>query len=234
MRQRLPMLWTGASRALGGTSLATAAVVLALGCSSAQTNPAPSPQAAAGSEAKSQQVMEINGLLPAAAFAAEENEAKRAAALFEEAAKVILHPRCVNCHPAGDQPLQGDPPAPHEPPVYRGSDGFGAVGMRCSTCHHSKNFDPGKIPGAPHWHLAPREMAWEGLSVREVCEQLKDPVRNGDRSLEEIVEHMRQDPLVAWGWSPGTERRAVPGNQRIFGDLVAAWVEAGAACPDSS
>ena len=34
--------------------------------------------------------------------------AQRSAALFVEAGKVLLHPRCVNCHPAGDRPIQGD------------------------------------------------------------------------------------------------------------------------------
>jgi hypothetical protein len=32
----------------------------------------------------------------------------RSRALFTEAAKVIMHPRCVNCHPASDRPTQGD------------------------------------------------------------------------------------------------------------------------------
>ena len=135
----------------------------------------------------------------AASFASVEGDAK-AASLFTEAGKVLMHPRCVNCHPAGDEPMQGDKSEKHEPWVQRGADGFGAPGLRCSACHHSANFDPGRVPGAPHWHLAPAEMAWEGLSLGEICEQIKDPARNGDRSLEEIVKHMREDPLVGWAW----------------------------------
>jgi hypothetical protein len=30
----------------------------------------------------------------------------RSRALFAEAAKVIMNPRCMNCHPAGDEPTQ--------------------------------------------------------------------------------------------------------------------------------
>ena len=155
----------------------------------------------------------------------------RAAALFVEAGKVIQHPRCVNCHPAGDRPLQGEDGAPHQPFVQRGADGHGVPGLQCSTCHHESNFDPGQVPGAPHWHLAPIEMAWEGLTLAEVCEQIKDPARNGGRDLEAIAKHMEQDPLVAWGWAPGEGREPVPGTQQQFADLIRAWVKNGAGCP---
>jgi hypothetical protein len=36
-----------------------------------------------------------------------------AARAFLEASQVFFHPRCVNCHPAGDAPLQGDNMRPH-------------------------------------------------------------------------------------------------------------------------
>src|SRR5687767_7838945 len=42
---------------------------------------------------------------------------ERSRALFVEAGKVLLHPRCVNCHPQGDRPRQGLDSHPHEPPV---------------------------------------------------------------------------------------------------------------------
>jgi hypothetical protein len=170
-------------------------------------------------------------LRPAAAFAGIEDEAERSAALFQEAAKVLTHPRCVNCHPAGDAPLQGPAERIHEPPVRRGTGGFGVVGMECSTCHRGANFDPGRVPGAPHWHLAPRGMAWEGESAGAICEQLKDPARNGRRTLEEVVEHMREDELVGWGWAPGAGRAPAPGTQQIAADLLAAWAATGAVCP---
>lgn len=169
-------------------------------------------------------------LQPASSFAAIADDEERAKALFNEAGKVIMHPRCVNCHPAGDRPHQGDG-EPHQPVVGRGADGFGAVGMRCATCHHEANYDPGRMPGAPHWHLAPREMAWEGLSLGEICEQIKDRARNGDRDLAAIVKHMKEDPLVLWGFEPGADREPVPGDPQSFAELIEAWVEAGAACP---
>src|SRR5262245_10196620 len=48
-----------------------------------------------------------------AAFAQSRNDAEARAA-FTEAFKVFSHPRCVNCHPAGDAPLQGEDSRPHE------------------------------------------------------------------------------------------------------------------------
>ncbi|MGA8816039.1 MAG: Isoquinoline 1-oxidoreductase subunit, partial [Xanthobacteraceae bacterium] len=53
--------------------------------------------------------------------------AARSAALFTEAGKVLTSPRCVNCHPAGDRPLQGETQRLHQPPVARGPDGFGTA-----------------------------------------------------------------------------------------------------------
>ena len=47
-------------------------------------------------------------LRSASEFASIKNKKARSVALFQEAGKVIQHPRCVNCHPAGDRPLQTD------------------------------------------------------------------------------------------------------------------------------
>lgn len=74
-------------------------------------------------------------------------------------------------------------------------------------------------------------MAWEGLTLGELCEQIKDPERNGRRTLPEVLEHMSEDALVGWGWSPGAEREPVPGSQEEFGDLIRAWIRTGAVCP---
>jgi hypothetical protein len=158
---------------------------------------------------------------------------RRSAALFEEAGKVITHPRCVNCHPAGNRPLQTDLGATHEPPVERGADGFGAAGMRCNTCHQGNNVEIGglSIPGHPQWHVAPAEMAWEGKSIGAICEQIKDPGRNGGHDLESIENHMTHDSLVGWAWNPGGGRTPVPGTQQRFGDLIGAWIASGAHCP---
>jgi hypothetical protein len=174
---------------------------------------------------------EVGGLKPVAAFGSIKDASQRSVALFKEAGLVIQHPRCVNCHPAGNRPLQGDDMHPHVQLVVRGEDNLGSTAMRCFTCHRDKNFEPGRVPGHPLWHLAPIEMAWEGKSLGEICEQIKDPKRNGGKSLAGIVTHMAEDTLVGWGWAPGGGRTPVPGTQREFGELIKAWADTGAVCP---
>jgi hypothetical protein len=183
------------------------------------------------------QVTDVNSAEPPATLAAPESFANindtsaRSAALFTEAGKVLTSPRCVNCHPAGDRPLQGEARRLHQPPVERGCDGFGAVTMRCATCHQGANFDPAGVPGNPHWHLAPREMAWQDKTVGEICAQIKDPARNGGRSLEEISTHLATDSLVGGAWAPGFGREPAPGTQKELGALIEVWVQTGAVCP---
>jgi hypothetical protein len=170
-------------------------------------------------------------LRDAAAFSIIEDESERSQALFLEASRVLLHPRCANCHPSGDVPSQGMDMRPHDPPVTRGPENAGVVGMECQGCHQDRNLAHARIPGAPNWHVAPREMAWVGKSPHYICEQLKDPKRNGGRSLAQIVDHNAHDKLVAWGWEPGHDREPAPGTQERFGAIVAAWVNTGAECP---
>jgi hypothetical protein len=165
-------------------------------------------------------------------FAPIGDRAARSRALFLEASRVLLHPRCVNCHPSGDVPHQGMQLALHDPPVQRGPASRGVPGMECAGCHQDRNLQLARVPGASDWHLAPIEMAWVGKSAAYVCHQLQDPARNGGRSLAQIVEHNAHDALVAWGWAPGADREPAPGTQQQFGALVAAWVETGAECPE--
>lgn len=172
-----------------------------------------------------------NGLRSPESFDSIADKSERSTAIFTEMARVLTHPRCINCHPAGDQPLQGSADRMHEPPVRRGRGGLGATGMRCRTCHTTANFDPGRVPGAPMWRLAPSTMAWEGMTLTELCEQIKDPERNGRRTLDEIHEHMSEDALVGWGWSPGADRQPAPGTQEELGELIRAWIKTGAVCP---
>src|SRR3984893_5327183 len=173
-----------------------------------------------------------DGLATPERFSAIGDTATRSAALFTELGKVVPHPRCVNCHPAGDRPHQGELGRLHQPPVERGADGHGLAAMRCSICHQAANFDPGRVPGHPEWHLAPREMAWEGKTLGEICAQIKDRERNGGRSPEDLVHHVGTDPLVGWAWAPGFGRRPAPGTQKQAGALVEAWVKTGSVCPN--
>jgi hypothetical protein len=162
-----------------------------------------------------------------------ESDPQRSVALFRETLKVFRHPRCLNCHPSGDQPTQGNDMHPHIMNVQRGLDDRGFVALRCATCHGTQNFNLDArhgVPGAPKWAVAPREMAWQGLSDRELCLALKDP-RKTHKTMEEMIEHNAHDKLVGWGWHPGAGREPAPGTQEEFGKLFAEWVATGAVCP---
>jgi hypothetical protein len=180
----------------------------------------PSPSAASPGE-----------LRAVAAFAGIADARARAIALFEEAGKVFRSPRCLNCHPAGEQPSQGDRMRPHQPLVVRGADGHGAPGLLCGACHGGENFSPAGVPGNSHWGLAPASMALQERSPGQICEQIKDPRRNGGRDLAGLLEHVVTDSLIKWTWSPGPGRTPPPGTYAGFVALLQAWAEAGAHCP---
>lgn len=159
-------------------------------------------------------------------------------ALFVRIASVLQHPRCMNCHTNVAFPRQGDDRHRHVLLVGRGKDDTGNPGLHCSTCHQTSNQENG-VPGAPNWRVAPVAMGWEGLDVPALCEALLDRSKNGGRSPDVLREHLTGDPLVAWGWAPGTDargqpRRPVPIPRPDFQRVVAEWVETGHRCPAPS
>jgi hypothetical protein len=164
---------------------------------------------------------------PAPVAAPEPAKEKPQQDLFADIAKVLQHPRCLNCHVTGDTPKQGDDRHDHMPSVKRGSDGHGS-GLTCNVCHQSSN---GPVaPGAPDWHLAPLSMAWEGLSVGDLCRAVTDSTKNGERDLKALATHLTTDPIVQWGWAPGGTRKPVPMSKEDFAKAVNAWVGSGGTC----
>jgi len=154
--------------------------------------------------------------------------------MFWEVSRVLLHPRCVNCHPPDEFPRQGDRHVIHDPPAVRGdATGRGVVAMQCRGCHQDRNLELARVPGAPDWHLAPLSMAWLGKSPRDICLQISDPARNGGKSLAQIHAHLAGDALVAWGWKPGADRVPAPGSQQELAALFQAWLDTGAVCPEA-
>ena len=55
-------------------------------------------------------------------------------------------------------------------------------------------------------------MGWQGRSLAQICEQIKDRARNGGRDMAALVQHMAEDSLVGWAWSPGAGRAPAPGT----------------------
>jgi hypothetical protein len=160
-----------------------------------------------------------------------------ALAAFETVRQVLQHPRCQNCHPSGDAPLQGDDGHVHAQNARRGQDGRGEVGEECTTCH-----GPANPPSAYGAHVPPgSEELWRmpaddtklvfvGAAPPALCAQIKDPARNGGKDMAALRAHL-DTPLVRWGWAPGFGRAPVPIPRDRFLAAWEAWASAGAPCP---
>lgn len=144
--------------------------------------------------------------------------------------KTLMHPRCMNCHPAGDAPLQYDDSRVHGQNISRRSE---KNGLPCATCHRETNgTQPNQPPGAPNWHLPPEAtpMVFQGRTPRQLCEQLKDPKATGGKDLAKIIHHVEDDALVGWGWAPGPGRTPIPWSRASVVAALKAWALAGAPC----
>lgn len=155
---------------------------------------------------------------------------------FDKVMAVIMHKRCVNCHPAGNTPRQGEDSHLHYFDVVRGKDNHGLVGYTCNSCHTEENNNYSGVPGAPHWAIAPSNMSWKGKTRVEIASQMMDPARNGERSQDDILKHLTEDELVLWAWKPGVneegvERETPPVSKENFIQAVKEWIAAGAIIP---
>jgi hypothetical protein len=150
---------------------------------------------------------------------------------FTPIQQVLQHPRCMNCHPAGDAPLQTDQSRPHKMNIKRV---FSQLGGSCQTCHQDTTM-PGEHmpPGAAHWAMPPAAtpMTFEGKSASQLCADVKDLSKNGNRSLADLRHHVEHDPLVVWGFNPGQGRTSPPLSHAAFLTAVDAWIAQGAPCP---
>jgi mono/diheme cytochrome c family protein len=153
---------------------------------------------------------------------------------FLQVYKVFMSPRCMNCHPAGDVPLNGDDNHLHPQGVKRGEDGKGLYALKCANCHQSQNM-PGlnMPPGVPDWHLPPADMrmVFQGKTAHELALQIKDLKQNGGKSPHDLIEHMKTD-LVKWAWNPGNGRSQPPLSYTEFYNQFKLWIDKGAVAPD--
>jgi mono/diheme cytochrome c family protein len=164
---------------------------------------------------------------------AKKKREQESADAFKEAYKVFMHPRCMNCHPSGDAPLQGDDSHIHTQNVTRGPEGKGLYAMKCSNCHQAAN-TPGENmpPGNPNWHLPPAnmKMVFQGKTPAQLAAQFKDRKLTG-KTLQELLHHVTEDKLVLGCWDPGEGRTKPPLSPEDFAAKVREWIERGAAVP---
>ena len=154
---------------------------------------------------------------------------------FKKVYSVLMHPRCMNCHPDGDIPLQGDESRIHNMLPQRGPDGKGILTMKCANCHGATGV-PGDAtpPGNPHWHLPPADMkmVFQGRTPRELALQLVNPDLNGHKNLEELRIHA-EDTLVKSGWNMGGDRELPPLSYQEFKEAWYDWIDNGAYAPSN-
>jgi hypothetical protein len=157
--------------------------------------------------------------------------------------EVTSHPRCSNCHVGADnRPMWSGPSygktRPHGMNINAGESRIGAETVLCSTCHayrETGNDMPHAAPQvAMEWQLAPVEAEWFGKSSVEVCNQLRDPERNGNRSLLELAEHLDHDLILHWAWSPGGGREPAPYSLQEHVDDLLVWGVAGFPCENDA
>ncbi len=171
---------------------------------------------------------------PAAPAPVDAEQFAAAQSAWGDVYRVLTHPRCMNCHPTGDRPLQTDSSRPHRMNISRTSV---KNGVACSTCHRAVNSEAlgiaGGPPGAPHWQLPPEQtpMVFQGHTPASLCAQLKDPARNGGKDLAGLLKHVGHDKLVLWGWQPGGARTVPPLSHPDFVKAFTTWVDGGGACP---
>jgi hypothetical protein len=153
---------------------------------------------------------------------------------FMSVYKVLMSSRCMNCHPSGDAPLQGDNNHIHTMNVKRGIDGKGLYAVRCSNCHQAENTSGLHMPpGNPKWSLPPANMrmVFQGRTPRQLALQLLDPKQNGNRTKTQLIDHVANDGLVGWGWHPGDGRTLPPMSRTAFVAQVKLWIAKGAYAP---
>lgn len=158
---------------------------------------------------------------------------------------VASHPRCSNCHVGTDNtpmwsgPFYGDTPRVHGMNINAGDSRIGAEYVQCSTCHaYNEEGDALPARSAPQvaadWRLPPVEAEWFGKSSVEVCNQLRDPERNGGRTFEEIAGHLGHDVILHWAWEPGEGREPAPYSLQEHATDVLTWGVAGMPCEGDS
>jgi len=151
-------------------------------------------------------------------------------AAFVDIYAAATHPRCLNCHPAGDAPLQTDESIPHSMGITRFSP---MDGVHCSTCHPAIAVGDGLAPmppADPIWSLAPKAMVFEDRTPAELCAQLKDPEINGGRGLTDLTAHVANDHLLMTSWHSG--RTPPPISHAELVARFAVWGSAGGPCPE--
>ncbi len=158
--------------------------------------------------------------------------------------EVASHPRCANCHVGSDnRPMWSGPSygktRPHGMNINADESRMGVETLACGTCHTTLSQPDENANAVPHsapkvamaWSLAPVEAEWFGKPSAYICNQLKDPERNGGRTVRELAIHLDHDLILHWAWNPGGDREPAPHSLQGAMDALMKWSAAGTPCP---
>ena len=161
-------------------------------------------------------------------------------AAFETVRAVLQHPRCQNCHPAGDAPLQGDdgPRARAERAARarrarhgRRASARRATARRTRPSSYGAHIPPGVATG---WHMPPPEEKMVFVGVRAARAVRADQGPGAQRRQGHgRAAHAPRRSARDLGLEPGLRPRA--GVHAVAQTFLAAWetwAAAGAPCPD--
>jgi hypothetical protein len=152
---------------------------------------------------------------------------------FMKVYSVLMSPRCMNCHPSGDAPLQGEDSHVHTMNVVRGKDGTGVYAAKCSNCHQPTNVSGLHTPpGNPKWQLPPEnmKMVFQGKTPRQLALQIMNYNQNGHRNKTQLLEHSK-DTLVKAAWNMGEGRTPPPMSYTAFVSVWETWIKKGGYAP---
>ncbi|MGV6801800.1 MAG: hypothetical protein ACWA5L_07755 [bacterium] len=160
--------------------------------------------------------------------------------------EVVSHPRCANCHTGEENiPMWSGPsygqPRRHGMNINADPSRAGIEYIPCSTCHITSSTENNIAHAAPHtglpWMLAPVEFEWFGKDSASICQQIRNPDRNGGRDGAGLVDHILHDAelsgFISWGFTPGEGRQPAPGSMQSHLDDMVLWTAAGMPCPNA-
>ena len=77
-------------------------------------------------------------------------------------------------------------------------------------------------PGNLKWLLPPADMkmVFQGKSPKQLAAQLIDCTKNGNKSLEKLIEHVTHDDLVLASWRPAEGLNNPPVSHAEFAKIL--------------
>ena len=106
--------------------------------------------------------------------------------------------------------------------------------MTCANCHHQRSVaGQGTPPGVKGdtWRMAPRHMAFQGKSARQLALLFKNP-RRSFMDGHALLQHAEEDALLKTAWTGAGGREKPPHSHEDFFVAFYTWIEAGMPVPE--